>query len=79
MNFGLTLLHRCLCIGTKHEHMVFVPVAHEQTLAYDELEMAQAGCLGTVCVSRSRGTLRLQSLTLGHPGLKVILEKDVCE
>lgn len=32
-SFGLTLLHRCLCIETKNEHMVFVPVAHEQTLA----------------------------------------------
>lgn len=39
----LTLLHRCLCIGTKNEHMVFVPVAHEQRLADDVLEMAQAG------------------------------------
>lgn len=39
----VTLLHRCLCIGTKNEHMVFVPVAHEQILAYDVLEMAQAG------------------------------------
>lgn len=34
----LTLLHRCLCIGTTNEHMVFVPAAHEQTLAYDVLK-----------------------------------------
>jgi hypothetical protein len=50
----LTLLHRCLCIGTKNEHMVFMPVAHEQTLAYDVLEMAQAALLGTVFFSRGK-------------------------
>ena len=61
----LTLLHRCLCIGTKNEHMVFVPVAHEQTLACDVLEMAQAGGLGTVCFNRGRGKLWLQNLILG--------------
>lgn len=41
-SFGSDLAHRCLCVGSENEHMVFVPVAHEQTLAYDVLEMAQA-------------------------------------
>lgn len=35
--------------------MVFVPVAHEQTLACDVLEMAQAGWLGIVCFNGGRG------------------------
>lgn len=34
--------------------MVFMPVAHEQTLAYDVLEMAQAALLGTVFFSRGK-------------------------
>lgn len=39
----------------RNEHMVFVPVAHEQTLAYDVLKMAQAGQLGTVCLAGAEG------------------------
>lgn len=73
----LTLLHRCLCIETTNEHMVCVPAAHEQTLAYDVLEMARAGCLGAVCSSRRRGKLWPSNLAFGHPSSGVTVEKDM--
>lgn len=73
----LTLLHRCLCIGTKDEHMVFVPVAHEQTLADDVLEMAQAGWIGTMRFSGAEVLWGCKTWCLDILVLEDITEKTV--
>lgn len=60
-SFGSDLAHRCLCVGSENEHMVFVPVAHEQLMTcwkWHRLpDLALSASAGQRCIGATQSSI----------------------